>query len=96
MDTKELSRDSSGTRAYAAFLLEMARCVPAVMLPSISVLLVLLDGEVSRCWDFEARHFLRNRVIGRCVYVLQMFFCFLLFVFFRLPQKYQTTVLGNG
>jgi len=49
MDTKELSRDSSGTRAYAAFLLELARYVPAVMLPSISVLLVLLDGEVSSC-----------------------------------------------
>jgi len=47
MDTKDLSRDSSGTRAYASFLLELARCVPAVMLPSISVLLVLLDGEVS-------------------------------------------------
>lgn len=49
MDTKELSRDSSGTRAYAAFLLELARYVPAVMLTSISVLLVLLDGEVSSC-----------------------------------------------
>jgi len=49
IDTKDLSRDSSGTRAYAAFLLELARCVPAVMLPSISVLLVLLDGEV-RVW----------------------------------------------
>jgi len=47
MDTKDLSRDSSGTRAYAAFLLELSRCVPDVMLPSISVLLVLLDGEVS-------------------------------------------------
>ena len=47
MDTKELSRDTSATRTYAAFLLELARCVPAVMLPSISVLLVLLDGEVS-------------------------------------------------
>jgi len=47
MDTKDLSRDSSGTRAYAAFLLELSRCVPDVMLLSISVLLVLLDGEVS-------------------------------------------------
>lgn len=46
MDPKELSRDSSGTRAYAAFVLELARCVPSVMLSSISVLLVLLDGEV--------------------------------------------------
>jgi len=37
---------------------------------------------------------LRNRRWSGCVYVLQMFFCFLLF--FRSPQKYQTTVLGNG
>ena len=36
---------------------------------------------------------LRNRRWGGCVYVLQMFFfCF----FFRSPQKYQTTDLGNG
>jgi len=50
MDTKELSRDSSGTRAYAAFLLELSRVVPAIMLPSISVLLVLLDGEVGNAY----------------------------------------------
>ena len=35
--------------------------------------------------------FLRNRRWGGCVYVLQMFF-----VFLRSPQKYQTTLLGNG
>ena len=34
---------------------------------------------------------LRNRRWGGCVYVLQMFF-----VFFCSPQKYQTTILGNG
>jgi len=56
MDTKDLSRDSSGTRAYAAFLLELARCVPAIMLPSISVILVLLDGEVSMCWLYAVCH----------------------------------------
>jgi len=41
---------------------------------------------------------LRNRRWGGCVYVLQMFFfvCFLFFCFFHSPQKYQTTVLGNG
>ena len=46
MDPKELSRDTSGTRAFANFLVELGKCVPAVMLPSISVLLVLLDEEV--------------------------------------------------
>jgi len=31
-----------------------------------------------------------------CVYVLQVFFLFSAFCFFRSPQKYQTTVLWNG
>jgi len=48
MDPKELARDTSGTRAYAMFLVELAQYVPEVMLPNISVLMVLLDGEV-RC-----------------------------------------------
>lgn len=47
MDPKELARDSSGTRAYAAFLVELAQCVPEVVLPNISVILDLLDGEVT-------------------------------------------------
>lgn len=47
MDPKELARDSSGTRAYAAFLVELSQCVPEVVLPNISVILDLLDGEVT-------------------------------------------------
>jgi len=47
MDPKELARDTSGTRTYAAFLVELSKCVPGVVLPSISVILVFLDGEVS-------------------------------------------------
>ena len=47
MDPQDLARDNSGTRAYATFLVEIAEKVPAVMLPSISVLLCHLDGEVS-------------------------------------------------
>jgi len=43
---------------------------------------------------------LRNRlpVGGGCIYVLQMFFFvfFLVFNFFSVRQKYETTVLGNG
>lgn len=46
MDPKDLARDTSGTRAYAAFLVEMAEKIPAAMLPNISVLISLLDGEV--------------------------------------------------
>ncbi|RXM36742.1 Condensin complex subunit 1 [Acipenser ruthenus] len=42
---EELSREGSGVRAYAAFLTELAACIPAAMLPSISVLLDHLDGE---------------------------------------------------
>jgi len=46
IDTKDLTRDTSSTRAYAAFLLELSEKIPAVMMPNISVLLSLLDGEV--------------------------------------------------
>ncbi len=46
MDPRDLARDTSGTRAYAAFLVELAEKIPAVMMPHISVLLALLDGEV--------------------------------------------------
>ena len=48
MDARDLTRDSSGTRAYSSFLVELAERIPEVMLPSISVLLGLLDGEVGR------------------------------------------------
>ena len=47
MDPQDLARDNSGTRAYAGFLVEVSEKIPAVMLPSISVLLCHLDGEVS-------------------------------------------------
>ncbi|XP_033119867.1 condensin complex subunit 1-like isoform X2 [Anneissia japonica] len=45
MDPKDLARDNSGTRSYAAFLVELAERIPTIMLPSISVLLCHLDGE---------------------------------------------------
>ena len=47
IDSRDLSRDSSGARAYSVFLVELAEKVPRVMMPNISVLLALLDGEVS-------------------------------------------------
>ena len=40
---------------------------------------------------------LRNRRWGGCVYVYRCFFLFFCFLFFFCPpQKYQTTILGNG
>ena len=47
MDPRDLNRDASGTRAYADFLVELAARVPSQIIPSISVLLCHLNGEVS-------------------------------------------------
>ena len=47
IDPRDLARDSSATRAYAAFLVELAARIPEVMLPTISVLLPFLDREVT-------------------------------------------------
>ena len=46
MDPRDLARDTSGTRAYADFLVELAGRVPSQIIPNISVLLCHLDGEV--------------------------------------------------
>ena len=46
MDPRDLARDTSGTRAYADFLVELAGRVPAQIIPNISVLLCHLNGEV--------------------------------------------------
>nr|XP_014349218.1 PREDICTED: condensin complex subunit 1 [Latimeria chalumnae] len=43
--TQELARESSGVKAYAAFLMELSENIPAIMICSISVLLDHLDGE---------------------------------------------------
>ncbi|XP_065194710.1 condensin complex subunit 1-like [Sycon ciliatum] len=45
MDGSELGRDTSSSRALGIFLIETAERVPAVILPSISILLPLLDEE---------------------------------------------------
>ncbi|XP_055958438.1 condensin complex subunit 1 isoform X2 [Patella vulgata] len=55
MDTRDVVKDSSGTRVLAQFLVELAQQLPAVMLPSISVLVCHLDGE---------SYTLRNGVLG--------------------------------
>lgn len=46
MDPRDLTRDTSGTRAYADFLVELGGRVPSQIIPNISVLLCHLDGEV--------------------------------------------------
>ena len=47
MDSADLSRDTSGTRAYTQFLVEMTENDPAAVLPNISLVLSHLDGEVT-------------------------------------------------
>jgi len=45
LDPKEMARDTSGTRAYSLFLLDLAERLPEGMKPSLSLLLAHLDGE---------------------------------------------------
>jgi condensin complex subunit 1 len=45
LDTRELSRDTSGTRAFSQFLVEIAERVPEHLQPCISLLQLHLDGE---------------------------------------------------
>ena len=46
-DQKDLERDSSGTRAYASFLTDLAERIPSIALNHMMVLLPLLDEDVS-------------------------------------------------
>ncbi len=47
MDSADLSRDTSGTRAFSQFVVELAEKQPSLVLPNISLLLCHLDGDVS-------------------------------------------------
>ena len=47
-DARDFERDKSGTHAYAAFLVELSEKVPALMVPNISLLMPLLNCQVSR------------------------------------------------
>ncbi|PVD36929.1 hypothetical protein C0Q70_03922 [Pomacea canaliculata] len=55
VDPQDVARDSSGARAFSQFLVEIAEKVPAAVLPNVSVVLALLDGE---------SYSLRNGVLG--------------------------------
>ncbi|EDO34797.1 predicted protein, partial [Nematostella vectensis] len=55
MDPKDLARDTSGTRAYADFIVDLASRVPTLVLQSISMLMCHLDGE---------SYSMRNGVLG--------------------------------
>lgn len=45
-DTSDLMQDTSGTRAYSQFLVEVAERVPELIVPAINALAVHLEGEV--------------------------------------------------
>ena len=45
LDSKELNRDTSGTRSYSLFLIELSERLPEQMKPCVSLLLMHLDGE---------------------------------------------------
>ena len=45
LDSRELNRDTSGTRAYSLFLVELAERLPEQMQPSLSLMLHHLEGE---------------------------------------------------
>ena len=45
IDTKELSRDTSGTRAFSQFLVEISLLVPEQLQPCLSLLQLHLDGD---------------------------------------------------
>ncbi len=45
LDTKELSRDTSGTRAFSQFLVEISERVPEQLQPCLSLLQLHLDGD---------------------------------------------------
>ena len=46
MDPGDLAADTSGTRSYAAFIVEVAQSVPSAVVPSVRHLLPHLNGEV--------------------------------------------------
>ena len=50
-DSKDLARDTSGTRGYAAFLVDLGERIPGLLLPNMVVLLPLLDEEVIVCFE---------------------------------------------
>ncbi|CAO2606618.1 Condensin complex subunit 1 [Lemmus lemmus] len=52
---QELSRDTAGTKSFAAFLTELAERIPAVLMSSMCILLDYLDEE---------NYMMRNAVLG--------------------------------
>ena len=48
MESSDLSRDASGTRAFSQFLVELADKIPNLVLPNISLLMAHLEGDVSQ------------------------------------------------
>ena len=46
VDSSDLARDTSGTRQFSLFLVELAQKIPDVVLTSMSILVPFLDQEV--------------------------------------------------
>lgn len=55
MDASDLSRDTSGTRSFSQFIVEIADKMPSYVLPNISLLMSHLDGD---------SYTMRNGVLG--------------------------------
>jgi condensin complex subunit 1 len=50
MNPKEFARDSSGVKNISTFIANLAEKLPLLMIPTLSVLLPHLDGEVCVVW----------------------------------------------
>ena len=53
MESSDLSRDASGTRAFSQFLVDLADRIPNHVLPNISLLMAHLEGEVRYFQGFK-------------------------------------------
>lgn len=49
MNPADLAKDTSGTRAYADFIVDLTSRIPSLVLNNISLLICHLDGEVRSC-----------------------------------------------
>ena len=63
MDAQEFARDASGARAYAAFLGDLGERVPGALLPHVSLLMSLMDGEVGMACKIRNRKEERVKII---------------------------------
>lgn len=46
-DTKEAAKDTTAAKAYASFLVELSEKLPSTVLPSVYLVIELLERDVS-------------------------------------------------